>query len=328
MPHQLGVVQLGPHFDPLALQGRREKSLSLSWWSMSNNGRDTARSLQGIGLACNPPALQDLRSRQELLLERLIAAIEHDYDEAHESLARSPEQRRAEIVQRLLAEEPVEFAELAELKYEFHSVWHLGMIATGTGAQEVLSRVKTDLGCMLLQVSGGNGTVWAWLGASRKIKAADVERLSSASQVAWESLAIGGLGKGLDGWRRTHREAMGALPRALGGPEKVVRYVDAPLLAAALENDTLAAWLREFLNPLRSRPDGGVGLRQTLRAYIDAECNRSSAASMLKVRRQTVTSRLGIAEQLLGRQLRTCLAELDIALQLLDLVPDDASSTT
>ncbi len=254
----------------------------------------------------------------------LTAAIERDYDEIHESIAHPPEQRRTEIVRRLLAEEPVGFAELAELDYELDA-WHIGVIAAGSGLQDAFRRVTVGFDCECLQVSRGN-IVWAWIGASRKPERTDVEHLFSV-RTSCDSLAIGGLWRGLDGWRQTHREAKGALPRALGRPEKIVRYADEPLVAAALESETLAVWLREFLAPLLSRPDGGTGLLQTLRAYLDAECNCSSAASTLNVRRQTVMSRLRTVEALLGRQLRTCLAELDTALRLVDLAPDDSPPT-
>jgi DNA-binding PucR family transcriptional regulator len=101
---------------------------------------------------------------------------------------------------------------------------------------------------------------------------------------------------------------------------------DRPLLAAALESETLQIRLRAFLAPLVRRPDSGVALLETLRAYIDTGCNCSSAASLLNVRRQTVTSRLRLVEELLGRQIRTCLAEIDTALRLGELVPEDSPS--
>jgi hypothetical protein len=288
---------------------------------MSDADRDTARS------PSDRPGLRHLSRTQDALLERLAAAIERDYDDAHDSIARHPEQRRTEIVQRLLAEEPVGFAELAELDYELRACWHLGMIATGSGPQAALRCVKPHLGWKFLQVSQGD-TVWVWLGASRKFEGGQVERLLSANAATWGSLALGGVWSGLDGWRQTHQEAKGALPLALQRPGKIARYADGPLLAAALENETLAMWLREFLTPLRSRHDGGLTLLETLRAYIDADCNSSSAASMLNVRRQTVTSRLRIVQELLGRELRTCLAALDTALRLADLAVDDYDRTS
>jgi DNA-binding PucR family transcriptional regulator len=259
-------------------------------------------------------------------LERLTTAIERDYDEIHESLARTPEERRTETVKRLLAEESVELAEVAELHYELGTRWHLGLIATGGDPLEALHRVKAEMAYELLSASAGD-TVWAWLGASRRIDGVSVERLLSVNQTMWASLAIGAPRWGLDGWRRTHREATEAFLHALRSPEAVVRYADRPLLATALQNETLAMWLREFLTPLRSRPDGGSALLDTLRAYIDTECNCSSAASLLRVRRQTVTHRLRMVEELLDRQLSTCLAEIDTALRLVGLAPEDSPPT-
>jgi hypothetical protein len=127
------------------------------------------------------------------------------------------------------------------------------------------------------------------------------------------------------GRTRQDHETVGELPtREPPGSVKVTGHADRPLLAAALESESLQASLREFLAPLRRRPDGGAVLLRTLRAYLDAECNSSSAASALKVRRQTVGNRLRLAEQLLGRPLRSCLGELDVALRLAVLASDDS----
>ena len=120
-----------------------------------------------------------------------------------------------------------------------------------------------------------------------------------------------------------HREARSALLGAQLNSGGAARYADSPLLFAALENETVGTWLRDFLAPLRSTPDGGKKLLNTLRAYLDAECNSSSAAAALKVRRQTVGSRLRSAEDLLDCPIRECLAELDVALKLHYLSPDE-----
>lgn len=284
-------------------------------------GEFVAQETESISLSGNATGLQHLRRTQEALLERLTAAIEQEYNDERAGIERPPAERRAAIVRRLLAEDPIEPAELVELDYEFHDSWHLGIIATGTGIQADLRRAKANLVCEVLLAQTGNDITWAWLGASRKLKLVDVERLLSVNQGI--SLALGGPCRGLDGWRQTHREAQGALLRARHKPEKLVRYADEPLLSATLENDTLETWLRGFLAPIRDRPDGGKTLLSTLRAYIDSECNCSSAAAALNVRRQTVGSRLRIAESLLDRPIQTCLAELDAALRLLNIASDD-----
>jgi DNA-binding PucR family transcriptional regulator len=56
--------------------------------------------------------------------------------------------------------------------------------------------------------------------------------------------------------------------------------------------------------------------RRTLRAYFAAERNVSSAAAALGVRRQTITSRLHVIEERLGRSLGVYATELDAALRL------------
>jgi hypothetical protein len=273
-------------------------------------------------------SLDEIRTEIVHLLERLTSAIEQEYVLKDGLVARSPEQRRAEIVQKLLSGNPVESVGMAELDYEVHSSWHLGIIATGAGADEFVRTLKARFGRKLLVVIVDRN-VWAWLGGEKRPTAADIER-STDSRVR-PSFAVGEPGRGLDGLRLTHDQARAALGVALYNPEKVAQYADDRLLAAVLENSTLARSLRQkYLMPLRSQRDGGATLRQTLRTYIDLEDNASSAAEVLKVGRRAVKSRVCVAEKLIGCPLRGCSAELDLALRLEELdrtaVSDDAPS--
>jgi DNA-binding PucR family transcriptional regulator len=272
---------------------------------MSCVARDSAGSLEEV--------CADIAERLQALREE-IAQANHERDR----VARSPERRRAAIVQRLLASQPVDPAEVARLDYELHASWHVGVIATGAGAEEAIRGLKTRLGRRLLSVACGEETLWAWLGGQRKPAVRDVESLPSANGTIGVLLAIGEPERGIDGWRNTHYQAQEALRVAARKPGRLARYADGPLLAAALQNYTLARWLKDFLTPLDSRGDG-TKLRQTLRAYINAECNATSAASPLEIGRHTVENHVRTAEELLGRPLRTCLAELDVALLLEEL---------
>lgn len=239
-------------------------------------------------------------------------------DEKRQLVAHSTEQRRTEIVRRLLSREPVDAAELAELDYEVHTSWHVGLIATGAGAEQVVRQLKAHFGRRFLPVSL-DGRVWAWVGGANMPAAAEIERLSINGHVGL-LLAVGEPGRGIDGWRLTHDQAEEALRVALHKPEKFARYADGRLLAATLQNDTLAKSLKQkYLVPLQSHRDGGVTLRRTLRTYIDAECNATCAAQALKVGRRAVKGRVCTAERLIGCRLRECLAELDAALRLEEL---------
>ena len=134
------------------------------------------------------------------------------------------------------------------------------------------------------------------------------------------SFALGEPARGLDGWRLTHQQAQAALAVALRRPRRCTRYIDVALLATALKDQALAGALIEvYLAPLDRQRDGGVVLRRTLRAYLAAGRNVSSAAAALGVTRSTVESRLHTVEQSLGRLLPACLAELEVALGLEDL---------
>ena len=264
-------------------------------------------------------ALHALRQTQDVLLERLVAAIECEYDREHDHMAVS-EQQRSGIVRALVRGEAASAAELAALGYEIASAWHIGLVIAGPGVEAALRCLESTPGFnATLAVSAGHGIFWVWLGVF-SAEMPSVERVEAfLAEVCDISAAIGGPGHSMTGWLQTHREASAAL-LAVRGPRRLVRYSDKPLLIAALENETLRVWLEGFLAPLRRRPDGET-LMRTMRAYIDAECNRSSAAAILKqeVRRQAIGDRLRTTERLLKRPIRTCLAELDAALCLEDM---------
>lgn len=276
-----------------------------------------AEEAEHLGLSSNGLALNHLRRAQEALLEHLTASIEYEYLEGRAQMSRASGDRRMEIVQRLLAQQRVDPAELIEFDYELDTSWHVSVVATGATIRDVLPRMRAKLRCRLLHVACDDGTIWAWFGAPYELKPCDIER-TVPPQWDGEVIAIGGARRGLEGWRQTHLEAKAARLRALRRPDRIVRYDERPLLAAALENETLATWLMDFLAPIQARQDAAELLR-TLRAYLDSECNCSSAVPVVKVRRQTVGNRIRLVERLLDRPLRTCLAELDVALRLADL---------
>lgn len=284
-----------------------------------------------IGLSSDVPVLQHLRRTQEVLLERITAAIVREYDDELEQIGRSPQQHRMEIVKRLLSGAVVDASELAELDYEFNAPWHLALIATGTKADQALRKLDARLGHKLLRVSCNDETVWAWLGGLRKLAVADVERLLPAKWTAGVSLVVGEPGRGIKGWRQTHEEAQIALPAALRKPRNLTRCADVLPEAAILQNEAMVRLLiRTYLMPLNSlRKDGEVA-RETLRAYFAHERNIACAATALGVVRRTVENRLHEIEDILGRPLHTCLAGLETALRLEELgyaVKDDDESS-
>ncbi|HWY18792.1 MAG TPA: helix-turn-helix domain-containing protein [Solirubrobacteraceae bacterium] len=266
------------------------------------------------GYSSHGHALHHLRRAQESLLERVTAAIAGEYQQERQRIERSPDQCRRELVQKLLAGEPGDYA---RLDYEL-DLWHVGLIATGVEADRAVRDLASGLGRRLLSVAGCEGSVWAWLGGRDRPAITDVERLLREGVSV--RLAIGEPHRGIDGWRTTHREAQAALPVALSRSQVLTRCADVPLEAALLRNEPLAGLLvKSYLAPLNSQKDGGVVLRKTLRAYFAKECNAAKAGVALRVDRHTIGRRLHTIEEALGRLIPTCRAELEVALRLEEL---------
>jgi len=265
--------------------------------------------------ADNWSACRSVLKEHGSLLDRLMAAVTEEYENEMERARRSPSQRRAAEVQRLLA--GADAFDAIDLAYDFRG-WHLGAIAVGPESQQVVRTLATRLDRRLLSVPFGRDIVWAWLGGSTSVVPDAGQGLGLAGHGA--TLALGEPAKGLDGWRLTHRQAQAALAIALRASARdglLTRYADVALLASALQDEVLATSLVElFLSPLDSQRDGGAISRETLRAYFATARNASSAAAALGVARQTVENRLRVVEQALARPLHTCAVELELALRI------------
>jgi hypothetical protein len=270
-------------------------------------------------------ALRHVLNLQGLLLERLMVAISTEYKRETQRAGRSPEQRHAEFVRKLIAYETVD---TARVDYEFDA-WHLGVIAAGDDARDALRSLAARADRQLLCVPHVDGTVWAWLGGQRSFEVAEMDRQLGIKDFTDVSWAIGEPGKGIDGWRLTHRQAQAALLVSLYRPRKITRYAEEMLLAAALRDETLARSLSQiYLSPLSCQRDSGAVSRETLLAYFKARRNATSAGAEIGVVRQTIEQRLQTVEQVLGRALPTCLIELEVALRFEELVGYTDSKTT
>lgn len=257
-------------------------------------------------------SVKQLLRAQAALLDRLVSVVSEEYDREAKSRPVSAAGRRGELIERLLAGEPLDASELA---YDMRG-HHLGLLAGGKGCEQALRELARGLDRRLLLLGRTEGGDWAWLGGR---DAPEPGRLAAllARLPETAKLAVGEPCRGLEGWRLTHRQAKAAWPIAMRCQEQVTRYGEVALLAAALQDDLLATSLREtYLAPLQAERDGGAAARETLRAYFAAQRNVSSAAHALAVDRKTVSARFRAIEQRIGRPLSACERELEIALEL------------
>jgi hypothetical protein len=264
----------------------------------------------------NGAVLQFIMRDTAAVFDRLISTIAEEYQREARGLVSSPDERMAARVRALLKGE---LLEATDIDYEFDA-WHLGALAAGSEALDVVRQLAKSLDRRLLSIQSDEGVVWAWLGGRAPV---DPDDLCAALPSLGDGdfcLAFGESAQGLSGWRLTHRQAQAVLPIARREGPGCVHYAESGLLASLLQDDLLTASLKErYLAPLASERDGGATLRATLRAFFASDRNVSSAAARLGVKRQTVTNRLRIIEEKVGRHLTSSGAEIEAALRLHDL---------
>lgn len=270
------------------------------------------------GCSLSGAVLQCIMRDTATVFDRLISTMTEEYLREARARHSTPEERMAARVRALLKGE---ILEAPEIDYRFDA-WHIGAVASGSGAHGAVRQLARDLDRRLLSIRADEDAVWAWFGGRAPLDADELAAIVPAAWPAGLDLALGDPAAGLAGWRQTHRQAQAVFPIAKRSDERFVSYGDAAMLASVLQDDLFASALRErYLAPLASERDGGATLRATLRAFFSANRNVSSAAAALGVGRHAVTNRLRIVEEKIGQPLTASGAEFEAALRLHDLKP-------
>lgn len=265
-------------------------------------------------------AARRLQAAQTSLFDRLLAAVGEEYGREARNRPAGAAERRRECVKRLLAGE---LADSSDLGYELEAQ-HLGLMAKGEGAEELMRALAPRLDRNLLAVKREEESIWAcWLGGRRPLDAVDAAAALAELVPAGVVVTIGEPAAGLLGWRFSHRQAKAALPIAEGSGKSVLCYAEVAVLSAVLADELTTASLRSlYLAPLERARDGGEAARATLRAYFASHGNITSTAAALGVDRRTVRNRLLGAEELLGAPVARIANNLLVALRLDELRPD------
>lgn len=255
-------------------------------------------------------AMRYMMSQRGVNEDRMMAAFAAEYAQELERLSAAPSRQLAERVQGLLNGGSGDFS---DLEYRLDA-WHIGLVAQGPKG-ELLPAAGRGAG---LRAAGPATAARNGLGLARRPspdRLRGVERAVTAGENG-TSIAAGEPRRGLDGWRRSHREAREAAAVTLLGAATLARYSDEALLVTALGSEVAGrALLDRYIVPLDGRHDGAA-LRETLRAYLDLDCNAASTAAALGVDRHTVKRRLGRIEEAVGESVSARRTEFDVALRL------------
>jgi DNA-binding PucR family transcriptional regulator len=149
--------------------------------------------------------------------------------------------------------------------------------------------------------------------------AADIKEALSSDTCASVFAAIGDPAAGLAGFRDTHGLAQAAYLVAQLSHERITQYADIAREARALQDPLHAKWLmRTYITPVVEHHDGATLLR-TLEKFYEAGRVVDKAAKLLGIGRHTVERHLDKIGEIIGRELRTCHTEIELALRLVQL---------
>ena len=136
-------------------------------------------------------------------------------------------------------------------------------------------------------------------------------------------VAIGLPGHGMEGFRRSHREALLArrVAEVLGyGNGGCVRFADIGLDVLLTQDlDEARRFVKRELGPLAEDLEGSRRLVVTLLAFLEEGASFARAARRLGVHENTIAYRVHRAEELLGHRIAHRRLELHVALRLLPL---------
>jgi len=246
-----------------------------------------------------------------------------------ERWVRSAAALRNETVRALMAGERIDGGTVSRrLRYDVERA-HLAFVVWSgeqldregdLGALELeASRIAAALGSgSPLVVPLGGHVVAAWIGSRGQLPAvpATLPRTRDGTTLA----AFGSPGAGVDGFCRSHSEAVSARRVAqLGGrrPGTVTRFADVALTALASADERAA---RDFvvaeLGPLAAADEDTRRLAETLKAYLEERSSPRRAAQRLGVHENTIKNRVRAAEELRGRPADERIAEALVALRL------------
>jgi DNA-binding PucR family transcriptional regulator len=257
-------------------------------------------------------------------VDRLCDVLVQEYGSEAEQLTRGTAQLRAEAVRAILAGEPGgdEEALSTRLGYELRRE-HLALRVVGTaGETRDVEREVREAAAALgarapLVVASSTVSFDVWCGSYEGFDTAALERYAPPEGVR---VAFGRPGRGLEGFRRSHEEAVHAarvvaLARGATGPVTGYAQVEiVSLLAADLPR--ARAFVAGRLGPLAATGEPARRLRETLRAFLAAGGSATRVARELHVHQNTVAYRVKRAEELLGRRVTEDPVELICALEL------------
>lgn len=280
-----------------------------------------------FGLTSDPHELRELldgpvRSANEFV-DATLAGLAAQMEQEHDELTRNIRAQRRRLVETILAGDTIsrEQAE-TQLGYSLDRLQTAAIIWSDEpgGNYEELDRAAESfsaaIGCSrFLTVVPHAATRWVW----GKDAALDNRKLHHVLDDAPKArLAIGSTAAGVDGFRKSHKDALFA-QRALArlrSSQRVAFFADIEMVALLTHNvEDANSFIDSTLGEFRM---SSADIRRTLLTFISQQCNASRAAKVLYIHRNTLLHRLEVAQRLLPCPLEENTINVAVALQVLE----------
>jgi DNA-binding PucR family transcriptional regulator len=168
------------------------------------------------------------------------------------------------------------------------------------------------------------GYLACWAGFRQAPRPETLTGTLPAATNRWINVALGQIGEGIGGFKRSHEEALLARRvHQLRGQERqptCVRFSDVALEVMLTQSrEEARRFVGQQLGDLAAEDKSVARVRETLRVFLEENGSFQNAAARLGVHKNTVAYRIRRAEELLGHGVRERQLELQTALRLAPL---------
>jgi DNA-binding PucR family transcriptional regulator len=279
-------------------------------------------------------ALVRFWGRASRWLDTSMELLVGTYSAEREQWQRGALARRVETVHAVLRGEPFDCDEASALLRHPLRQHHTAIVLWAEENTDVVGALEGSAAALAgalgagvpLSIGSGARGLWCWVATPGL---ADLGRLDEALLRPGVRAAIGATACGLDGFRRSHREALAAQAVAITSSRQpaLTRYGDVELacLAAGLGDvDALRTMIQRELGALAAADPATVRLRETVRLFLANAGNADATGQDLSLHRNTVRYRIHQAEQLIGHPVDQRRMYLELALHCVEVYGADA----
>ncbi|MEV0339539.1 PucR family transcriptional regulator [Nocardia sp. NPDC050713] len=327
-------MPVSPNLDPEPLRIARDlvrRGLNESTLDAYRMGQNTAwRKWMALAFEATSDheelcELLDVSARSVFgFLDTTIAAVWAQMRLEREELTRGNHAERRETVALILDGAPIT-RQRAEARLGYHLdqhhtaavVWNPDPTADPGDLERAAEALARTAGASRpLTVIASAATLWVWIPGPH---APDPSRLQAAMEtIPAVRVAIGPLGQGLDGFRRSHLDALTTqrMVARLHSAQRVVSFEAVQMVSLLTQDaDHADEFVRNTLGDLAfADPD----LRASVLVFIQERCNAARAAARLYTHRNTLLRRLARAQELLPRPLDDNVVSVAVALEVLN----------